>query len=313
MSFKQTLKALEVNFKRAWPDIALATGIVLNGIAVFKFCEKTYDAVPVVKQLADKIDASGWNDIRTSDTASQDEKHAAALEVASVAKDAAIDLAKIYWKPVLLWSMSTGLVVNSHVQLKNQNMALATLATGLATELRTLHGRIIDRYGETVDRELKHGITYETVEEKRIDEATGSEVVDTKQIAVVSGEDRQASSIYSRYFDESSAYWKNDPETNLYLLKMKEKDANLLLRQRGVLFLNEVYDMLDIPRTKAGQKVGWRYYANPEDNKYGDNKVSFGITNIARRGNRDFVNGYQSNVLLDFNVDGSIIDALPLR
>ena len=91
-------------------------------------------------------------------------------------------------------------------------------------------------------------------------------------------------------------------------LRGRQQYANDLLMARGHLFLNEVYDMLDIRRTKAGQVVGWVY--DPENNTKGDNYVDFGIYNVYRQPNRDFVNGHESSILLDFNVDGSVLDLI---
>lgn len=59
--------------------------------------------------------------------------------------------------------------------------------------------------------------------------------------------------------------------------------------------------------SKAGQVVGWVY--DPENpNHNGDNWVDFGIYNIDKERNRAFVNGYERSILLDFNVDGYILD-----
>jgi hypothetical protein len=87
-------------------------------------------------------------------------------------------------------------------------------------------------------------------------------------------------------------------------LKQKQHYANDLLRTRGHLFLNDVYKMLDIPETIAGQTVGWVYN---KDNPIGDNYVDFGIYNQKSGAARRFVNGIERNILLDFNVDGNIL------
>lgn len=115
-------------------------------------------------------------------------------------------------------------------------------------------------------------------------------------------DDRNNLSIYARYFDESSCVWTNEAEYNLMFLKSTEQYANDILRSKGSLFLNEVYDMLGIPRSKAGQVVGWIY---DESNPVGDNYVDFGIFNEC---NADFINEYKRIALLDFNVDGVILD-----
>ena len=89
-------------------------------------------------------------------------------------------------------------------------------------------------------------------------------------------------------------------------LNAQQNYANDLLKSKGYLFLNDVYDMLGIPKTKAGQVVGWVY--DPENPNSGDNYVDFGIYDAYNEKARDFVNGYERTILLDFNVDGYILD-----
>ena len=111
-------------------------------------------------------------------------------------------------------------------------------------------------------------------------------------------------SAYARFYDESCPGWVNDAEYNLTFLKLQETYANYILKTRGSLYLNEVYDLLGIPRSKAGQVVGWVY---DTENPSGDNYVDFGLTE--ERASK-FINGYTRSILLDFNVDGNIWERL---
>ncbi|MBO5906172.1 MAG: hypothetical protein J6Q84_07130 [Kiritimatiellae bacterium] len=122
--------------------------------------------------------------------------------------------------------------------------------------------------------------------------------VDVKQ---VEAKGVKTYSQYARFFDESSPMWNDNSEMNLAFIKLQERYANDKLKSVGHIFLNEVYDMLGIPRSKAGQVVGWIY---EENNPNGDNYVDFGLS---EGGASRFVNGYEKSVLLDFNVDGEII------
>lgn len=90
-------------------------------------------------------------------------------------------------------------------------------------------------------------------------------------------------------------------------LKRQQAHATDRLQDKGHLFLNEVYDMLGMQRTKSGQVVGWIY-----DKKHpiGDNFVDFGIYDLYKEKNREFVNGYEPSILLDFNVDGNILEMI---
>ena len=109
---------------------------------------------------------------------------------------------------------------------------------------------------------------------------------------------------YARFFDAGSQDWTPDSEFNRLFLKTVQSYANDRLKYRGHLFLNEVYDMLGIPRTKAGYLVGWIY---DEKHPYRDNFVDFGIFNER---NSEAINGYGNKFLLNFNVDGEILNAL---
>jgi hypothetical protein len=108
---------------------------------------------------------------------------------------------------------------------------------------------------------------------------------------------------YARFFDESNQYWEKDAELNLMFIKQQENYANDLLKANGYLFLNDVYKMLGMSRTKAGQVVGWIYDdTSPVENK----KVDFGIY---REKAVDFLSGRTNVILLDFNV-GNILDKM---
>lgn len=107
---------------------------------------------------------------------------------------------------------------------------------------------------------------------------------------------------YARVFDETCTGWTRDSELNKYFLLRQQDYANEKLKQQGHLFLNEVYDMLGIPRTRAGQIVGWVY---DEEHLDGDSYVDFGLF---KPNNRHFINGRETTVVLDFNVYGNILD-----
>jgi hypothetical protein len=80
-----------------------------------------------------------------------------------------------------------------------------------------------------------------------------------------------------------------------------------MLLMNKVVFLNEVYDLLGLPRTSAGQVVGW---AITSDDAPGDKYIDFGFYNQDSERVRAFVNGNESSILLDFNVDGPVYKSL---
>lgn len=134
-----------------------------------------------------------------------------------------------------------------------------------------------------------------TIKLDEVDANTNVEPVDREKYSL---------SPYARWFNEKSPVWTKDWERNKMFLLLQQQYANEKLKARGYLFLNEVYDMVGFPRTKAGQVVGWIFEPN---NPIGDNFVNFGLFD---RLNEDFVNGYENSILLDFNVDGMILDRI---
>nr|DAS18102.1 MAG TPA: hypothetical protein [Caudoviricetes sp.] len=207
------------------------------------------------------------------------------------------DLTKLYAPTIVLGTASLLCFLGSHNILSKRNAGLAAAYATIDKGFKEYRGRVVDQFGKEVDRELLTGVKVDKAVKQKGEEAVAVEETDQPS--------KLYASSYARYFDESCSDWKNNPEYNLMFLRMQEQHANDLLRAKGHLFLNEVYDMLGIPRTAAGQQVGWIY---DEGRPLGDNFVDFGIYNDDNEKARDFVNGYESRILLDFNVDGVILD-----
>ena len=214
-----------------------------------------------------------------------------------------VKVAKLYAPSVALGVLSIGCLVGSHSVMQKRNAALSAAYLTVDKSFKEYKQRVIDRVGEEVEKEIRYGIKAEEVVETVTDE-DGNETTVTETIKMMNP---NLYSDYARFFDESSPYWQKDPEYNLVFLKAQQQYANDLLRAKGRLFLNDVYDMLGIEKTKAGQIVGWVYDpVNPN----GDNFVDFGIYDMSKERVRAFVNGYEATILLDFNVDGNIWDLM---
>lgn len=126
----------------------------------------------------------------------------------------------------------------------------------------------------------------------------GDEIIPIEEALMLDTD--HGTSPYTFKFDENSISWDKDGYMNLCFLKLTQDYLNDLLKHRGHLFLNEVYDRLGIPRRAIGQCVGWIY---DENNPNGDNFVDLDIFN--ERNNND------GNVfILDPNVDGYILDKI---
>jgi hypothetical protein len=148
----------------------------------------------------------------------------------------------------------------------------------------------------------------ETYSEKQTDEEGKTKTVKgTRQTSV----DPRFKSIYSRFFDESSPMWRSDALMNKAFLTAQERYLNDILIIRGYVFLNEAYERLGLPWSKEGQLVGWVLKDQVDMKAEGrDGYISFDIYNIYNDPGRQFVNGTNPSILLDFNVDGVVYDLI---
>lgn len=215
-------------------------------------------------------------------------------------------LVKLYAPSVLLGALSLTCMISSSNILKKRNAALAAAYAAVDNGFKNYRSNVVERFGEEVDKELRYNIKAKEFEEVEKDE-NGNEKKVKKTVNVATGVDMY--SPYAKVFDCGCDNWQKDAEHNLWYLRQQQNYANEKLRAQGYLFLNDVYEMLGIPRTKAGQAVGWVYDIKDPNHK-GDNVVDFGIYNINIEANNDFVNGIESSIILDFNVDGTILDAI---
>lgn len=202
-----------------------------------------------------------------------------------------VGVVRLYAPAVLVGGVSIAALTKSHNLLQERNVALTAAYAAIDRAYSSYRGQVIEKYGEEEDYELRQKAAV-----GELATVDGGEIVPKKV-------DPNTHSQYARFFDEYSSSWSNEPEYNLYFLKCQQNFCNDILRARGHLFLNEVYDMLKIQRSRAGAVVGWIL---DEDN---DNYVDFGIfTNEGEP--RNFVNGREGSILLDFNVDGVIFDKI---
>lgn len=294
----KTYKKVELKAIKHSPEILAGVGVVgVVGSLVLacKATTKLSDILDESKEQLDKIKEVAADPAYEEKYSQDDAKKDTTITYVQTA----MKVTKLYAPSVILCASSLGCLLASNNILKKRNAALSAAYMTVDKSFKEYRKRVADRFGEEVEKEIRYNIKAEEI--TKVDE-NGNEVTET--VKVMDGtDDPNSYSDYARFFDESCAAWQNDAEYNLTFLKAQQQYANDLLKARGRLFLNEVYRMLGIDETKAGQVVGWVY--NP-DNPTGDNFVDFGIYNMQRERVRAFVNGYEPNILLDFNVDGVI-------
>lgn len=202
-----------------------------------------------------------------------------------------LNIGKLYAPAFGIGLLSIAALTGSHHILTRRNAALGAAYAGIEKALRDYRGRVSDEIG--VEREERIWQPTEKVEV--VDE-------DGKKSKVEMPTERGGSP-YKVLFDEVNSNWQRADEYNQFFIQAQQNYANDLLKAKGHVFLNDVHDMLGLPRTKAGQIVGWVLDGN------GDGFIDFGVFNNFSDGMR-FVSGGERSIWLDFNVDGPVLDLL---
>lgn len=286
--------------KKYSPEILIVAGVIGTVASTVLACKAT-------TKLSTIMDESK-NDIEAIHKCSEDENMADQYSKEDAKKDLAIvyaqtglKVAKLYAPAVTLGVLSiTGIVASNQI-LRKRNVALAAAYATVDKTFKEYRSRVIDRFGEHVDKELRYNIKAKKFEEMVTDPETGKEkkVKSTVEVA------DPTSSPFAMFFDEttSKAYEEND-DYNRMTLRATQQLANDKLHTDGYLFLNDVYDALGIQRTKMGQIVGW---VDKPDEEGRDGYVDFRVIETNRETEDG---GYKKAWLLDFNVDGNILDLI---
>jgi hypothetical protein len=207
----------------------------------------------------------------------------------------AVQVVKLYLPATALGVASIAAIVSGHTGLSRRNAATMAAYASLQAGFEKYRERVREQFGEDKDKELaqpKQLIVEET-------DAESGETRETFQF------DTHGLSVYARFFEDGNPRWQKEPGYNHMFVRSQQNYLNDRLQAVGVVFLNEAYDALGIPRCKEGQVVGW-----VRDNPNGDNYIDFGLDNPDNEAAREFVDGRERSILLDFNVDGVIWDYL---
>lgn len=292
------------------PEILMVTGAVSTFAGFIWGCVSSTKLEATVDRTKEKIDTIKEYAEQHPDEVTEREVK---KDIRKARTEGVVEVAKLYLPSIGLVGAGYTSMFASHGLLRRNEAMLASACAALQASYSAYRQRVVDAVGEEAEQKIRLGYEEKTIVEpdennhpisrveKEIDPATLSEV-----------------SRYAVFFDGRSPYYRYitrktvvgvdyipDTEENFIFLKNVQNAMNNKLKTRGYLFLNEVYRALGLPCTIEGQLVGWIF---EKDNAQGDNKVDFGLFNTGREATRRFVEGIEDVVLLDFNVDGYILD-----
>ena len=291
-----------LKLKKHSPEILVVggvVGLVTSGVMACKATTKLSAILDDSKEQIELFDKVAANPemVKEEYTVEDAEKDKKIVKVQT-----AVKVAKLYAPSIAVGVVSIGAIFASNNIMRKRNVALGAAYATVDRAFKDYRNRVVDRFGEELDKELRYNLKTKEVKET-VEDENGKKKTVKRNIKYM---DSAMPSEFAVIYDDGCAGWTKDPEDNKFFLIQQQRYANERLKRRGYLSLNEVYELLGFPSTKAGQVVGWLYDCK-DPNYKGDNFVDFGLYNVDCEPNRDFVNGYERNIILDFNV-APIID-----
>lgn len=297
------LSSTQFQLKKHSPELLMTAGIVGTLVGTVLACKATTKVKDIMDAKEKAVqDVHTCLEDETVEYTEEDSKK----DLTIIYGQTGLKIAKLYAPAASIMTISILSIIAGNRILTKRSAAIAAAYAVVDGSFKKYRKNVVDKFGEAVDQELRYSIRKEEIQSKKGKDGKSKKEV----VEYIDGENDDVSrnSEYARFFDEGCSDYEKDAEYNMMFLRRQQDYANEMLKSRGHLFLNEVYDLLDIPRSKAGQVVGWVY--NKDGNTKGDNYVDFNIYDVTDEAKRRFVNGYERNILLDFNVDGVIYDLI---
>lgn len=297
----------KLSAKKHSPEILLAAGLITGAATIFFACKGTLKAKKIIddhKEAMDNIHEA----IEVADPGEYTEQDAKKDTVTVYAKTAGAFL-KEYWPAIACGAISVTCILTSHGIMKKRNIALATSLLGVRTAFDEYRHRVANELGDKMDEHFLYATETKEIEHEVTDEKGKTKTVKEKV------EVSTKPTVYSRFFDECNPNWTRDGGANYLFTRSQMLYLQHKLRADGYLFLNDVYKVLDMPITVAGQSAGWIYdYDNPDTTMIyfkgfgGVNALEERLSDEVRA----FRNGYERSVLIDFgNIRDDILTDLP--
>lgn len=283
-----------VKLSKHAPTLLVVGGTVGLVATSFVAARAVRKAEPVLAQH--KRERAAIGDVPKKGTVSNDDRKLVQVAVLETYYNTSVNLAKVYGPAIALGTLSAASILYGHKLIHGRHLATLAAYSGLSEQFAAYRGRVRQTLGEKAEKDIFNGAHGEYVEDP-------DHKGEYKLQPVWSEGDPSPS--LRPWFDEKNEYCKQDPSVNKMWLTGVQTHMNQLFQVKGHLFLNEVKDALNMPRTPDGQVLGWVLGAGT-----GDNFVDFGFLASDDPHTVAFRDGLVNTVQLNFNVDGVVHDLI---
>jgi hypothetical protein len=291
---------ISFNAKKYAPQIAIFSGIGLGVSGVVAACVATRRLDGILddtkKELSDIHDKSVVDPEHKEYTEDQIKKDTFKVYAKTTGK-----VINNYKWAIGMEAASILLILVGSKTLNERYVRTAVALAGMTADFNDYREEVRNRYGDEVDKQIRYGYKTEEIKEKVTDENGKTKTV-KKTVNVLPDGVRNNQNDYVRIFDWTNPWWDDgDIGYNLTFLRAQQSYFNNLLIANKHVFLNDVLKALGYPPTRVGQEVGWNYNPDSENDGYIDFRITESYVT-------DDYGSRRKVILLDFNVDGSILN-----
>lgn len=232
-----------LKLKKHSPEILVVggvVGLVTSGVMACKATTKLSAILDDSKEQIELFDKVAANPemVKEEYTVEDAEKDKKIVKVQT-----AVKVAKLYAPSIAVGVVSIGAIFASNNIMRKRNVALGAAYATVDRAFKDYRNRVVDRFGEELDKELRYNLKTKEVKET-VEDENGKKKTVKKNIKYM---DSPMPSEFAVIYDDGCAGWTKDPEDNKFFLIQQQRYANERLKRRGYLSLNEVYELLGFP------------------------------------------------------------------
>lgn len=226
--------------KKNSPELCIAGMIICGGAAIVAACKETLKADDILEEHSEKMEK-----IHKTLEDHKDEPEVYSEE--DMQKDTCIQYAKTTGKLIKIYAPAAALFVASMAFgcasfgiMKKRNAEIAATAASTLSLFNDYRQRVVDKYGEDIDKELRYGIQKTIEEEETVTDENGKEKKVKEKFAVDLGKEDYT----TRYFVKGNPNWSSNPSYREIFINGQINYMNDIINSRGFVSELEALDAL---------------------------------------------------------------------
>ena len=170
-SAKRTFSKVGFGLQKKSPEILVGIGIVGAVASAVLACKATTKAGAIVEEsknsLADIREANENGVTKAGESYSAEDRR---KDLAIAYVQTGVKFAKLYAPAVMIGAVSIASILASHNIMKKRNVALAAAYAAVDKSFKDYRDRVIERFGDQVEKELRYNIKAQEIEETVTDD-----------------------------------------------------------------------------------------------------------------------------------------------